>query len=82
MNATFPHVELLPRRLERGLQLLELTRTPERTSIIRSGNGVSPAFCIFLPPAWRRLRQVKYLAGLTRFWEQFCSRAFVLKVSH
>ena len=30
MNATFPHVELLPRRLERRLQLLELTRTPKR----------------------------------------------------
>jgi hypothetical protein len=30
MNATLPHVELLPRRLERRLQLLELTRTPER----------------------------------------------------
>src|SRR6516162_9080796 len=30
MNATLPHVELLPRRLERGLQLLELTRTPKR----------------------------------------------------
>src|SRR5882672_6026573 len=30
MNATLPHVELLPRRLERRLQLLELTRTPKR----------------------------------------------------
>src|SRR3954463_13952941 len=30
MNATLPHVELLPRRLERRLQLLELTRAPER----------------------------------------------------
>src|SRR6516162_5966856 len=30
MNATLPHVELLPRRLERRLQLLELTRTPGR----------------------------------------------------
>src|SRR6516164_5109418 len=30
MNATFPHVELLPRRIERRLQLLELTRTPKR----------------------------------------------------
>src|SRR5882672_9635060 len=29
MNATLPHVELLPRRLERRLELLELTRTPE-----------------------------------------------------
>src|SRR5689334_22821066 len=29
MNATLPHVELLPRRLERRLQLLELTRTPK-----------------------------------------------------
>src|SRR3984893_14647136 len=28
MNATLPHVELLPRRLERRLQLLELTRAP------------------------------------------------------
>src|SRR5262249_18593833 len=27
---TLPHVELLPRRLEHRLQLLELTRTPER----------------------------------------------------
>src|ERR1700746_2936579 len=31
MNATLPHVELLVRRLERRLQLLELTRTPKRT---------------------------------------------------
>src|SRR5207249_2255401 len=30
MNATLPHVELLLRRLERRLQLLELTRTPKR----------------------------------------------------
>src|SRR5579863_8555288 len=30
MNATLPHVELLPRRLERRLQLLELTWTPKR----------------------------------------------------
>ena len=30
MNATLPHVEFLPRRLERLLQLLELTRTPKR----------------------------------------------------
>src|SRR5258706_232338 len=30
MHATLPHVELLPRRLERRLQLLELTRTPKR----------------------------------------------------
>lgn len=30
MNATLPYVELLPRRLERRLQLLELTRTPKR----------------------------------------------------
>src|SRR6266403_1018530 len=30
MNATLPHVELLPRGLERRLQLLELTRTPKR----------------------------------------------------
>src|SRR5215471_18167260 len=30
MNATLPHVELLPRRLERRLQLFELTRTPKR----------------------------------------------------
>src|SRR6516164_534670 len=30
MNATLPHVELLPRRRERRLQLLELTRTPKR----------------------------------------------------
>src|SRR5260370_16513783 len=30
MNATLPHVELLPRRRKRRLQLLELTRTPER----------------------------------------------------
>src|SRR5215467_4584171 len=30
MNATLPHVELLPCRLERRLQLLELTRTPKR----------------------------------------------------
>src|SRR5215831_6159704 len=30
MNATLPHVELLPHSLERGLQLLELTRTPKR----------------------------------------------------
>src|SRR5713101_6519435 len=30
MNATLPHVELLPRRLERRLKLLELTRTPKR----------------------------------------------------
>ena len=30
MNATLPHVELLPRRPERRLQLLELTRTPKR----------------------------------------------------
>jgi len=30
MNATLPHVELLPRRFERRLQLLELTRTPKR----------------------------------------------------
>src|SRR5438067_155919 len=30
MNATLPHVELLPGRLERRLQLFELTRTPER----------------------------------------------------
>src|SRR5690242_1076006 len=30
MNATLPHVELLPRRLERRLQLLELPRTPKR----------------------------------------------------
>src|SRR5215469_9323417 len=30
MNATLPHVELLPRSLERRLQLLELTRTPKR----------------------------------------------------
>src|SRR6516225_10422898 len=30
MNATLPHVELLPRRLERRLQLIELTRTPKR----------------------------------------------------
>src|SRR5579859_2952009 len=30
MNATLPHVELLPRHLERRLQLLELTRTPKR----------------------------------------------------
>src|SRR3954452_22987819 len=30
MNATLPHVELLPRRLECQLQLLELTRTPKR----------------------------------------------------
>src|SRR5258708_37643915 len=30
MNATLPHVELLPRRLERRLQLLELTGTPKR----------------------------------------------------
>src|SRR5260221_3207796 len=30
MNATLPHVELLPLRLERRLQLLELTRTPKR----------------------------------------------------
>src|ERR1700674_3523432 len=30
MNATLPHVELLPRRLERRLQVLELTRTPKR----------------------------------------------------
>src|SRR6202041_1792172 len=30
MNATFPHVELLPRRLERRLQVLELTSTPKR----------------------------------------------------
>src|SRR5580693_5951237 len=30
MNAALPHVELLPRRLERRLQLLELTRTPKR----------------------------------------------------
>src|SRR5260370_42701348 len=30
MNATLPHIELLPRRLERRLQLLELTRTPKR----------------------------------------------------
>ncbi len=29
-NATLPHVELFPRRLERRLQLLELTRTPKR----------------------------------------------------
>src|SRR6516164_1023893 len=29
-HATLPHVELLPRRLERRLQLLELTRTPKR----------------------------------------------------
>src|SRR6516225_7637061 len=28
LNATLPHVELLPRRLERRLQLLELARTP------------------------------------------------------
>src|SRR5437764_12501337 len=31
MNATFPHVELLPRRLERRLQLVELSRIPEST---------------------------------------------------
>src|SRR5437879_5541872 len=30
MNATLPHVELLPRRLEHRLQLLELTRAPKR----------------------------------------------------
>src|SRR5258708_10933641 len=30
MTATLSHVELLPRRLERRLQLLELTRTPKR----------------------------------------------------
>src|SRR6516165_1850341 len=30
MNATLPHVELLPCRLERRLQLIELTRTPKR----------------------------------------------------
>src|SRR5271166_4531131 len=30
MNATPSHVELLPRRLERRLQLLELARTPKR----------------------------------------------------
>src|SRR5258707_10291659 len=30
MNATLPHVELLACRLERRLQLLELTRTPKR----------------------------------------------------
>src|SRR3974390_531820 len=30
MHATLPHVELLPRRLERRLQLLELSRTPKR----------------------------------------------------
>src|SRR6185369_5066363 len=30
MNATLAHVELLPRRLERRLQLFELTRTPKR----------------------------------------------------
>src|SRR3954447_5075207 len=30
MNATLAHVELLPRSLERRLQLLELTRTPKR----------------------------------------------------
>src|SRR5213595_3727433 len=30
MNATLPHVELLARRLERRLQLLELTRAPKR----------------------------------------------------
>src|SRR4051812_31987581 len=30
MNATLSHVELLPRRLECQLQLLELTRTPKR----------------------------------------------------
>src|SRR5258708_37955726 len=30
MNATLPHVELLPSRLERRLQLLKLTRTPKR----------------------------------------------------
>src|SRR6185369_16949129 len=30
MNATLPDVELLPRCLERRLQLLELARTPER----------------------------------------------------
>src|SRR5215467_15702933 len=30
MNATLSHVELLPRRLERRLQLLKLTRTPKR----------------------------------------------------
>src|SRR5260221_7903355 len=28
MNATLPHVELLPRRLERRLQLLETTQIP------------------------------------------------------
>src|SRR5271157_5949863 len=30
MNATPPHVELLPRRLERRLQLFEMARTPKR----------------------------------------------------
>ena len=30
MNTTLAHIELLPRRLERRLQLLELTRTPKR----------------------------------------------------
>src|SRR5882724_9600383 len=35
MNATLPHVELLPRRLERRLQLLELTRTPKRAHQVK-----------------------------------------------
>src|SRR6266850_3883322 len=45
MNATLPHVELLPRRLERRLQLLELTRTPkrahqvERAEVLLRGDG-------------------------------------------
>src|SRR5258708_12363683 len=30
MDATLPHVELLPRRRKRRLQMLELTRAPER----------------------------------------------------
>src|SRR5215472_9101512 len=35
MNATLPHVELLPRRLKRRLQLLELTRTPKRAHQVK-----------------------------------------------
>src|SRR5712671_4072459 len=41
MNATLPHVEFLPRRLERLLQLLELTRTPKRAHQGRASSSSS-----------------------------------------